>query len=690
MSMKLTRHALAAVCLSAAVAFGLVGQAFSQEVSSPTEKRLRVAPISAYVSLPKFLQARLSPDGKYLAALVPVGVKYNIAVLDLNTMKPKVVTNFTSNDVLEFSWVGERLVFSLGNLTDPTGPTRGAGGGLFSVKFDGSGAKQLHPTIQEQIGADPASSQIRQISVVGRLPGVDDAVIVEGPLRNQLSPDLYKLNLATGRMEILTFEHPGFVRGWLVDQKGVPRLALTETQYKEGALEQEREFKWLYRDSASAPWREIYVSPRGERERDWPVAFAENNRDLIVSSRRGRDTTALYSFDVEKRQVGAMLAGHPRYDVMSQNLLSDSQNRMVGLRMFDETVQTVFFDEKLAVLQAAMEKAFPGKAVFVQGTPGDRALVTVASDRSPAVSYLFDQKKRELKELLRSSDDLDESSLVAQTPFLFKTRDGLDIPGYYFLPANHKPGMKHPTVVHIHGGPMARADRWGWGGGFGVMEAQVLASRGYAVILPNFRVTPEMGAKIYQAGLNGALGTTMSDDHEDAAKWGIAQGFVDPERICISGASYGGYAALWAMVRSNHLFKCGVAGLVVSDLESQITSPAGDIADNPVSQRFWKEELLGIKPGEGWQKAHAVSPARHVDKFMGDLFIYAGRDDIRTPLEQTLRMVKALDAAGKKPATVMIKDREGHGYAEEKNLIDLYEQMLQFLAKSIGQGPTVH
>lgn len=680
MNIKLTKRAIALLGMSAVLgATPLTGAWAQTQAVLPdvnTKLPLQQTPIEAYVSLAKFRDARLSPDGKKLAALVPVGTKYNIAVLDLDTMKPQVVTNFTNYDVVTFNWSGDWIYFSLGTLSNPAGPERGGGGGLFVVKADGSGARQLNGTVQEQA---------RQVAVVGRLPGNTDEVIVAGRLRDVRAPDLYRLNFKNGKKELLTFDQPGLVTGWVVDQNGVPRVAVVVDKRDEKRLPQENTYTWLYRDSADQPWREVFVSPPGERERPRPIAFAENNRDLIVSNQQGRNTTALYTFEVDKKQMGGVLAAHPRFDI-DGGLIRDAESRVVGLQLADDTFQTVYFDEKLAALQAGFEKAFPGKAVGLQTTKSDRVLVTTFSDRSPPVYYLFDQKTRKLVELLRTNEQLNEKNLVAQRPFLLKTRDGLEIPSYYFLPANHQPGMKHPTVVHIHGGPMARADTWGWGGGFGVMEAQILASRGYAVILPNFRVTPEMGRKIYEAGLKGAIGKSMSDDHEDAAKWGIDQGFVDAERICISGASYGGYASLWALIRSNHIFKCGVAGLVVSDYETQLTSVSGDTAFSPAGQRYWKEELLGIAPGEGWEKAHSVSPARHADKLKGPLFMYAGRDDIRTPLEQTFKMVNALKAVGKAPEVLMIKDKEGHGYADPKNRIDLYEQMLAFLDKHIGPG----
>ncbi|WP_164846019.1 S9 family peptidase [Inhella crocodyli] len=683
MNIKLTKRAIALLGMSAVLgATPLTGAWAQTQAVLPdvtTNVPFQPLPVKAYVDYPLYQQGSLSPDGKKLAALAPVGEKRNIVVLDLDTMKPRVVTNFTEYDVVQFNWVGDYLVFSLGTLDTPTGPDFGEGGGLFVVKADGSGGRQLHPTVREAG---------RQIRVAGRLPNNTEEIIVSGSLRDARAPDLYRLNLSNGKKELLTFKQPGLVTRWLVDESGVPRVA-TVVDDRE-LMPEEQQVSVLYRDSADAEWRVIKKFDKGEKERWTPIAMADNNQDFIVSTAKGRDTSALVRFDVAKGDLSDVVAAHPRYDMgldsmgdLGASLVRDSDGKLVGLSIRDEKLQTVFFNERYAALHAGLERAFPGKAVILQRTKSDRSLVTVVSDRQPATYYLFDEKTRRLKELLRTNESLNERHLAEVRPFLLKTRDGLEIPSYYVLPNSYQPGQKLPTVVHIHGGPFARADTWL--GGTGIREAQVLASRGYAVVIPNFRVTPGFGKKIFEAGKKGAYGRQMSEDHEDAAQWAVQQGFADASRMCISGASYGGYASLWAMIKSKPMFKCAVAGLVVSDLQTQLTSMSGDTAYNRQGQRSWKEEILGIK-GDDWTKAHEVSPARHGDKFEGALFMYAGRDDIRTPLQQTTMMVDALKRAGKAPEVLMIKDKEGHGYGKLENRVDLYEQMLAFLDKHIGPG----
>ena len=273
-----------------------------------------------------------------------------------------------------------------------------------------------------------------------------------------------------------------------------------------------------------------------------------------------------------------------------------------------------------------------------------------------------------------------DGKLVEQRPFRYKTRDGLEITGYYFLPKGYKPGDKLPTIVHIHGGPSVRADRFG--SGFGYIEGQLFASRGYAVVVPNFRITPGIGSKVYTAGF-GTIGRQMSEDHEDALKWAIEQGFADPKRACISGASYGGYASLQAMVKTPDLFKCAVAGLAVADLVYQNTSLDTDYVSSPAAVDFWKA-IIGVQDLKS-QLVRDISPVNNATKVKGAVFLYAGQDDIRVPIDQIIRMDKALKAAGNPAKAFVIKEKEGHGFGRLENNIDLYTQVLKFLDEQIGK-----
>jgi dipeptidyl aminopeptidase/acylaminoacyl peptidase len=669
-----------------ALALALMGQASFAQTPTTEIPRVTVTgtapaplPVKDYVRPPEVSSVVLSPNGKYLAVVMPIRDRRNLAVIDIEARTSKVLTGLTSTDVINPRWVGnDRLLFTMGEANTPTGVING--GGLFMVSRDGKESRTLNQTRKDSR---------RQISLLATIPGNDKEVLVEGNLRSGDSSDIYRLDITTGRSVLVTETRPERTSGYLLDRNRVPRIAFSSVK---DSLES---IVW-YKETPESPWTEIGRSsddPRATTLKNGepilvPLAIDNDDRTLLVATARGRDTYAIARFDPKTRQFGETLASHARYD-MGVNALGDNvpglvrkpvTGEIIGYRVEAEKPQTSWTDESYARLQAMVDRSLPGRVNTFQRSEG-RTLIASYSDRVPPEYFLMDEAARKIEMVAASKPWLSEKDLPEQRPFLLKTRDGLEIPSYYFLPTNYQPGQKLPTVVHIHGGPMVRADTFA--NGYGVFEAQLLASRGYAVIVPNFRITPGFGQKILLAGY-GAVGREMSEDHEDAVKWGVAQGFTDPNRVCISGASYGGYATLRALAKTPDLFKCGIAGLSVSDMELQLTSTSGDTAYNVAGQNFWRI-LLGEdkKPGS----AREVSPVHQADRIKAKVFMYAGSDDIRTPIEQTTRMVDALKKAGNAPE-VMIKKEEAHGFGKLDNRVDLGEKMLDFLAKHIGTGPT--
>jgi dipeptidyl aminopeptidase/acylaminoacyl peptidase len=658
----------------------LAAAAMAVSAQSNTETKTGPLPVAEYLKLPQFGSPRLSPSGKYLAAVTPINGRLNLAVVDLETRKGTALTSFDSFDVLNVRWVGdERLMFTLGQQNTPTGPEGFEGGGLFVVSRDGKESRKLSPTVREM--RHSWQFVYRGMSFLSRLPGTSDEVLVRGRLRSADAEDVYRLDLRNGRTVLVTSERPPRTSDWVLDSKRVPRVVTSW-------VKDTSQYIVYYRKTAESAWEEIARFDQAKGPGFSVLGFLSDDKTLMVASNAGRETMGVFKFDPEARKLGELLAQHPRYDMgadamgysVSGVMTEADSDRVTGYRVDAERPQTVWLDEKEARTQAAIDAALPGAYNSFTRFPGSRrVLITSYSDQQPAKWYLLDEEKRTLEELFSSRPWLTGDDLVPMRSFLLKTRDGLEIPSYYFLPKGYKAGDRLPTVVHIHGGPHVRAD--GWASGFGYAEAQILASRGYAVVLPNFRITPGLGSRIYYSGF-GTVGRQMSEDHEDAARWAVAQGFADPARLCMSGASYGGYATLRALAKTPELFKCGVAGLVVSDLEMQLTSTAGDTAYSPAGVAYW-HKLVG-QDDRNPTALKDNSPVHMAAKIKGALFMYAGSEDIRTPLEQTTAMVKALEAAGNPPKVVLIKKQEGHGYGKVENRIELYEKMLQFLDEQIG------
>lgn len=623
----------------------------------------------------------LSRSGKFLAATSPFKGRMNLLVMDLETRKGTLLTSFEDFDVINVSWVGdERLVFSLGLANSPTGAGQFDGGGLFVVNRDGSGARRLAPTVRETRARN--QYVYRSLELHRTIPGNTDEVIAEGNQTSADSIDLYRLNLNTGRTTLITSGRPSdLTLEWLLDSKLTPRVVVA-------GVKDELTRVVYYRASAESPWEELARYSRDKGSVFVPLAFESDDQTLQVATNNGRDTMAVFRYDPKRRSVGELLASHPRYDMGADAqgnrvlgpIVDFETNKILGYQVEAARPETVWTDAGRAKTQASLDAALPNMINTFRRTPdGKRLLVTSFSDVKPTRWYLMDETKRTLEEIGAARPWLD-GKLVEQRPFVFRTRDGLDIPGYVFLPKDYKPGTQLPTILHIHGGPTVRADRFGRG--FGWIEGQLFASRGYAVVVPNFRVTPGLGNKIFSSGF-GTIGRQMSEDHEDALQWAVSEGIADPKRACISGASYGGYAALQAMVKTPNLFKCALAGLAVTDLVYQNTSFDTDYVSNPALTDYWKA-IIGTNDLKS-QLTRDMSPINHAEKIKGAVFLYAGQDDIRVPIDQIIRMDKALKAAGNPAKAFVIKEKEGHGFGKLENNVDLYTQALKFFDEQIGR-----
>ncbi len=636
--------------------------------------------VEDFVRPPAYANPMLSDNGRYFAVTIPINGRMNLAVVDMETRKGTALTSFRDYDVVDVEWVGnERLAFSLGQFNSPTGPGQFDGGGLFVVSRDGKETRRISPTVREV--RNQGQYVFRGYEIFRSLPGNDEEILATGNMRDARSQDLYRLNVRTGRAVLLTQTRPEYAGRWILDRNYVPRVVTSwvkDTQI----------FIVWYRKDENSAWEELTRYDRTKGPTFVPLAFESDNQTLQVAYNGGRDTMAVFRYDPNTRKLGELMAQHPRFDMgadasgaLVPGLTTDFKtNEIIGYAVMAEKPERAWIEEGRARLQKMIDGALPETFnSFVRTPDGKRLVVTARSDRHPTRWYLLDEEKKTLEELFASRPWIKPEQLVEMRPFYLKSRDGLEFLSYYFLPKNHKPGEKLPTIVHIHGGPAARADFWG-SFSFGVLEAQLMASRGYAVVVPNFRITPGLGGRNYYAGF-GTIGRQMLEDHEDAARWAIAQGFADPDRICMSGASYGGYATLMSLARFPNVFKCGVAGLVVSDLRLQLTSTAGDTAYSPSAVAFWNQ-LIGAEGPSSFPPE--ISPINLAGRIKQPLLMYAGADDIRTPLEQTNRMVRALTSAGNPPKNVIIKPGEGHGFGKVENNIDLYRAIIDFLDEQIG------
>jgi dipeptidyl aminopeptidase/acylaminoacyl peptidase len=270
--------------------------------------------------------------------------------------------------------------------------------------------------------------------------------------------------------------------------------------------------------------------------------------------------------------------------------------------------------------------------------------------------------------LLASRDWFDPEAMHPATPVSFKARDGLVIHGYLTRPKGSATG-RLPMVVMPHGGPFGIRDYWRFDD-----DAQLLASAGYAVLQVNFRGSGGYGRAFEHAGAR-QWGKAMQDDITDATRWAVAEGHADGSKICLYGASYGAYASLMGVAKEPDLYRCAAGYVGAYDLPTMHTD--GDIQER-ASGETYIEEWIGPRA-----EVAAVSPTRMADRIKVPVFMAAGGEDRRTPIQHTKMMEQALIKAGK-PVETLYYATEGHGFYRPEHQREYYTRLLAFFSRHLG------
>lgn len=628
-------------------------------------------PIEAFFQAPSFSAASLSPDGRLLAFRIGAkGGRERLAVLDLASMKPTVVADFKDADVGRFQWVNDRrLVFDLViELEGPGTSTRGSG--LFAVDHDGEGFRQL---VETQFGffKDPLADSKRLpwntylLSGQGMRDG-DDVFVVSPQEISQKKMDfikLQRLNTVTGRATDVDAPLHSF--DWILDTGGALRVAVTRQGHTEAIR---------VRDAAGQ-WRKLAEFDRLSAQRISPRFFSADGR-LYVEARSDTDKTAIYTLDLESGKLASRpVVAAKDFDVHAGFVTN--QKKLLGLRFAVDAEITHWLDADMKAMQATVDALLPNTANRIsvpQRATTPYALVEAFADVQPTLSYLYDTQTRKLVRLGSSQPEIDPRQMGLMDMLRYKARDGLEIPAYLTLP----PGGARknlPMVVLVHGGPWVRGASWRWN-----PEVQFLATRGYAVLQPEFRGSTGFGARHFQAGFR-QWGRAMQDDVADGVRWAIKEGIADAKRICIAGAGYGGFAALMGLVKDSDLFRCGIDWVGVTDIDLMYSIDWSDASDE--FKQYDMRQMIG-DPIEDAALLKSSSPLANAGRIAQPLLMAYGGADVRVPLVHGEKMRDALKAHNAQVEWVVYPD-EGHGWNKVETKVDFWGRVERFLERHIGQ-----
>ncbi|THC42918.1 S9 family peptidase [Massilia sp. Mn16-1_5] len=636
-------------------------------------------PIERFFVNPQLAAASLSPDARYLAAISGAsGRRAYLIVIDLEKKTAKTVAGYQNADVRRFEWVNNgRLLFDLTDHQIAPGGVEMAAG-LFAVDRDGGNLRQLAGRRGEppmSIGSHIAHKVLPWHTFMLDQRGAQnsDSVYVESveflegsEVRNV---NLLRLNTITAATQ--TVPRPGRVHGWMLDHKGEPRLAMSS---EKGVT------TIHYLDPANGQWRVLssFDSYKGGKDAFEPLGFGSDGT-LFATAYGNSDTTGLVTVDLATgKPKPEPLVVTPGYDFTGD--LVYSGDKVAGARVRTDADSIVWFNPAMAEAQKKLDAALPGTVnlmSFPAQNGAEWALVRSFSDVRPLAYTLFNLRTGALDPVGEAYPGLDLRAMGQQDPVRYKARDGMEIPALLTLPPG---GAKQaPLVVLVHGGPYLRGNRWGW-----KPDTQFLASRGYAVLEPDFRGSTGYGDKHFRAGWK-QWGLAMQNDIADGARWAIAQGIADPKRICIAGASYGGYAVLMGLANDPDLYKCGVGWVGVTDINLLYDGHWSFTSD--MSEQ-WKQygmpDLVGDRVKDAAQ-LKATSPIEQAARIKAPLLLAYGGVDQRVPMYHGRKFLDAVKPHNKQVEWIEYLD-EGHGWSLPKNRVDFWSRVEKFLDKNIGSG----
>jgi dipeptidyl aminopeptidase/acylaminoacyl peptidase len=650
---QLMRAFLIALLSVATAAFSAIVPAHAADASSDTSATAQKPPrlpTSAFAAKPVFSTPLLSPDGKRFVYRDGRGGKTSLSIVAIDGMAVQATGIPEKVDLEWFRWAGnDRILLSVSKLVDYFGEearrTYLLSYDLKSLKFDFVGIESQGLEGDDLLYTDP-----------------DGAYVLMGMQKTIYDyPSVLRFDLTTGKATtVVPAKSP--IWEWYSDSDGVVRLGVG---YENG------KYRYYYRSADGGKFD--LVAKVGEDDDETALSglfrlIGGSDEGYILSDEKtGR--MALYRYNYLTREIGEMVYGHDQYDI-DDFWLDDDGKTLEAVTFTGDADQIVWFDPAAKRTQSMINKALPGQGAGVISSSRDdsRQLVMSSATDRPGDYYLLEGKTLSMSFLAERMAGLPPEHLAEMEAVEYQARDGLTIPAYLTLPKG-RAAKGLPLIIMPHGGPYGIRDQLNYDA-----EVQFYANRGYAVLQPNYRGSGGYGTEFGDAG-NGQIGRAMQDDLDDGMDWLVGQGIVDAKRVCVSGASYGGYAALWAVTRNPERYRCGISMVGVTDWVSMLKY------DRNYLRGKTKKEWMSRVGGDNPDQLAEVSPLKKVAQLTRPVLIGHGEDDSRVPVSQAKKMKSALEKAGNSNFSYIVYKDEGHGLQKPANREDWYNRLDAFLTQ---------
>lgn len=651
-------------------------------LAAPAQPAGAGIPVADFYRQPQFGVAALNPgaDGAtHVAFLREVKGRQSLLVMDLASKEIKNVAGFDTADVERFVWINERrLLYWVGDFRSGMGNSDKQG--IYAIDRDGSRPFTLNEGLVSRGGMVGSGSRgiPARADFYSRATGNSDDFVVAQYSTSPMRATLLRVNSRDGARTPIESGGLDNVLEWAMDGDDVPRAAL--------AYDRDRRALFV-REKAGAAWRKVGDWSIDDPSIIRPMAFNKAGELFVAMRAAGADHMAVHRFDwatgVPDAQPLVSVKGFD-IDIASRwaelrvipRLIFDPRDAatLVGVRYEAEVEGTHWLKADFKSAQDLIDNTLKGKVNELSGLPDKTMLVRSVGDASPLRYYLFDGKARKLSLLGASRPWLDEKQLSATDFIRYPARDGLSIPAYLTLPRGVEPKAL-PLVVLVHGGPYLRGNNWGW-----YRDRQFLASRGYAVLEPEFRGSLGFGWKLHRAGWK-QWGLAMQDDIADGVAEMVKRGIVDRNRVCIAGASYGGYATVMGLVKHPDVYKCGISWVGVTDIELMYTVGWGDIAGSEWAA--FSMPLMVADREKDAQQIRATSAVHQAARLKAPVILAYGREDVRVPYDHGQKLRDALKPHNKNVEYIEYPG-EGHGWRLLETNIDFWTRAEKLLAQTIG------
>ena len=621
------------------------------------------APLEAYGGLPTLEEVAISPDGDKLAFITSVHDERTMLVKSLSTGKLLGGVKAGSQKLRDLAWADpDHVLLTMSRTTVSEEGAEARQEWWMAESYELSSRKQrelpgLADTDYLVMNMVSGAPEARQV-------GGHTSAFVTGwyfPMMEGQAA-LFSVDLATGRSKLVE-KGSSTSQDWIVDDKGV---AVAETDYDEGRK------RWSVKLKRNDAWKEVYGvdAPIDTPEVDGITA---DGSTLVIRSKSSDHPTL-----TRLRLSDGVVSPPADDDFLDSPIIDPVTHRIIGYSSVTTRTEYQFLDPKDQDVWDKIERAFPDENLELESWTDDRRkiILRVYGPLDGFTYRLVDLKTGHADALGDVYDSIGADDLAPVKAITYKAADGRSIPAMLTLPKG-KEAKNLPLVVLPHGGPADRDDpEFDW-------WSQALASKGYAVLQPQFRGSNGYGWEFLAAGF-GQWGRKMQTDLSDGVRDLARQGTINPKRVCIVGASYGGYAALAGVALDTGVYRCAVSVAGLSDLHRFLAwkrSLKGGASKSGV--RYWDRYMGSTGPED--PSLDAISPVKHADKVSIPVLLIHGKDDTTVPFEQSQLMADALKRAGK-PVEFVPLNGEDHYLSRSQTRLQMLQATVKFLETNNPPG----